>query len=556
MASCSSFLSEEQFLCSVCLDVFNLPVSTPCGHNFCQACITIYWDSEAVYKCPLCKTTFQSRPDLKVNTWISGLAEQFKISLQLADNGSCSPDQQQPESGRVSCDICTDAKLEAVKSCVECQTSYCETHLEPHQRVAGLKRHTLVNPAQDLQDHVCKKHNKLLVWFCRTDKVVACDICARKDHVGHDTFPVQQEYREKRALLRTTEIKVQQMIQDRLQKVHEIKESMKLSQKDTKDKIAKSIQEFTALVSDIEESQVELVRVIEERQKAAEGQADDFIKDMEQEIGDLQMTVANLRDLMHIEDRLRFLEAFPSKSLLPHTMDWDAVSFNSLGMEHLGNSLSRTMSQLKVMLKRMKTEIQRFCDDTQMLSGTLWEVQQYEVDVVLDPDTAHPMLFVTEDRKRVSYSEEVQRIPTAKTFMNYYAVLGESGFSAGKAYYEVYVGWKIEFSLGVATESLNRTEAVREPRHGLWAIEFVVDKCVASSSPDVPVYWGKMERVGVFVDYEGGGIFFYDVEASKCIHSFTDCIFTETLYPYFNPCDNEYGSNNAPLVIVQVNHSE
>ncbi|TNN74559.1 Tripartite motif-containing protein 65 [Liparis tanakae] len=36
MAAASNLLSEDQFLCSVCLYVFTDPVTTPCGHNFCK----------------------------------------------------------------------------------------------------------------------------------------------------------------------------------------------------------------------------------------------------------------------------------------------------------------------------------------------------------------------------------------------------------------------------------------------------------------------------------------------------------------------------------------
>uniref|UniRef100_A0AAY5K3G4 RING-type domain-containing protein n=1 Tax=Esox lucius TaxID=8010 RepID=A0AAY5K3G4_ESOLU len=45
MTSCSLLLSDELFHCSLCLDVFKEPVSIPCGHNLCKACITRYWDS-------------------------------------------------------------------------------------------------------------------------------------------------------------------------------------------------------------------------------------------------------------------------------------------------------------------------------------------------------------------------------------------------------------------------------------------------------------------------------------------------------------------------------
>uniref|UniRef100_A0A8C6UBE2 RING-type domain-containing protein n=1 Tax=Neogobius melanostomus TaxID=47308 RepID=A0A8C6UBE2_9GOBI len=53
--------SEEQFLCSICLEVFSEPVSTPCGHNFCKRCISQTWDSNESCFCPLCKEVFSIR---------------------------------------------------------------------------------------------------------------------------------------------------------------------------------------------------------------------------------------------------------------------------------------------------------------------------------------------------------------------------------------------------------------------------------------------------------------------------------------------------------------
>ncbi|KAM3860154.1 E3 ubiquitin-protein ligase TRIM39-like [Diretmus argenteus] len=557
MASYSSFLSEEEFQCSVCLDVFNEPVSTPCGHNFCHACITDYWDSTVVCQCPLCKTTFERRPDLRVNTFISGLAAQFKTSLKVADAGSSSPEEQ-AASGDVVCDICTDTKLEAVKSCLECLTSYCGPHLEPHQRVAGLKRHTLIDPAENLEDRICKVHNRLLTLFCRAEEVVLCDICATSHHATHDTVPVQREYREKKALLGKTEAEVQQMIQERRQKVQEIKQSVKLSRKDTENEIENSVQSFTALVSDIQESQAELVRVLEERQKAAERQANDFIKDMEQEVTELQEANTRLRDLMHIQDHLRLLQNFPSQSVLPHTTDWSAFTLpGHLGIERTLKSISRSMSQLQMTLSKMNMEMKKSCGDAQMLQDTaLWNIQQYEVDVILDPNTAHPLLKLSDDGKQVSYGTDIQRLPVnAKMFMKHLAVLGKTGYSSFKFYFEVYVGRKTEWNLGVATESITRTRAItRHLRSGLWALCFKVDQYETFNSPGVAVHYGKVERVGVFVEYDKGHISFYDVEAAAPIHAFTGCHFTENLYPYFNPCDNEFGSNLAPLIIVPVDH--
>lgn len=35
-AAAPELFSEQELTCSICLDLFDEPVSTPCGHNFCQ----------------------------------------------------------------------------------------------------------------------------------------------------------------------------------------------------------------------------------------------------------------------------------------------------------------------------------------------------------------------------------------------------------------------------------------------------------------------------------------------------------------------------------------
>nr|XP_033466940.1 E3 ubiquitin-protein ligase TRIM21-like [Epinephelus lanceolatus]XP_033466941.1 E3 ubiquitin-protein ligase TRIM21-like [Epinephelus lanceolatus] len=562
MASSNSLLSEDQFLCPICLDVFTRPVSTPCGHNFCMSCISSYWDDTPVSQCPVCKETFERRPDLKVNTFISGLASQF-MSLQVTDSHIWSPDQQHARcGGAVLCDICTDTQQEAVKSCLECLTSYCDVHLEPHHRAAGLKRHTLVDPLASLQDRICKEHTRLLTLFCTDDGALLCDICAGLRHMKHGVVSVQRAYKEKKALLGDTEAILQQMIQERLQKVRAMKESVEQSKTETKDVIAISVQDLTALVSEIQKCQTELVKVMEEKQKAAEEQADGFISSMEREITELQRKTMKLRELKQTEDQLCFLQSFPNQSILPHTMDLSTSSFNrQVEILYVRKSLNKSVSQLRMNLNTMNTEIQKLSDGTDVSNdATLRYVQQYEVDVVLDPDTANPSLILSKDRKQVRYSMDLSvrrnQNLNPKMFTVALAVLGKKGFSR-KFYFEVFVGGKTEWCLGVAKASgQRRGKFVRCPGSGFWVIRFQKDKFEAVLSPNVLVHSGKVERVGVFVDYDGGRISFYDVQTATLIHSFTECVFTEKLHPFFNPCDNEYGSNLGPMIIVPVGRTE
>uniref|UniRef100_A0A672T5K1 E3 ubiquitin-protein ligase TRIM39-like n=1 Tax=Sinocyclocheilus grahami TaxID=75366 RepID=A0A672T5K1_SINGR len=77
MASSSGPLTEE-LQCSVCLDVFTNPVTTPCGHNFCKSCLNQCWDKSEDCSCPFCKETFSKRPDLKINTALRQVVQHFK----------------------------------------------------------------------------------------------------------------------------------------------------------------------------------------------------------------------------------------------------------------------------------------------------------------------------------------------------------------------------------------------------------------------------------------------------------------------------------------------
>uniref|UniRef100_A0A8C6TFB8 RING-type domain-containing protein n=1 Tax=Neogobius melanostomus TaxID=47308 RepID=A0A8C6TFB8_9GOBI len=119
MATAMCALSEQQFQCSICLDVFTDPVTTPCGHNFCKTCIEQHW-ANSVYNCPYCKEAFTRRPELKVNIFISEMAQQFRTA----------------GPGEVGCDLCPEPRLKAVKSCLVCLSSYCELHLQPHLNTA------------------------------------------------------------------------------------------------------------------------------------------------------------------------------------------------------------------------------------------------------------------------------------------------------------------------------------------------------------------------------------------------------------------------------------
>ncbi|XP_071770835.2 E3 ubiquitin-protein ligase TRIM21-like [Centroberyx gerrardi] len=545
MTAASSLLSEEQFLCSICLDVFTDPVAIPCGHNFCKNCITQHWDISVQCQCPMCKEVFDTRPKLWVNTLISEMAAQFRKSVQM--KASSCPDQQCAKPGEVPCDVCTGTKLKALKSCLVCLASYCETHLEPHQIIKSMKRHKLIDPVENLEGRMCKEHDGPLQLFCKTDQMCVCLLCTESDHKLHHVVPLTEEYEGKKAELGKTEAEIQQMIQERQLKIQEIKHSVELSKEDADREIADSVRVFTALMQSVERGQAELIETIEEKQKTTEKQAEGFIKELEQEISELMKRTAEVEQLSRTEDHLHLLQSFPSLNTPPHTKDWTEVSVHS----SYEGTVRRAVAQLEETLRKEMEKLHE---------AELKRVQQHAVDVTLDPDTAHPYLILSDDGKQVKDGDVKKNLPdNPERFSSRIFVLGKQSFSSVRFYYEVQVEGKTEWDLGVARGSINRKGKITlSPKNGYWTIWLRNgNEYKAPAGP--PVLFSlktKPQKVGVFVDYEEGLVSFYDVDAAALIYSFTGCTFTEKLYPFFSPGNNHGGKNSAPLIISPVNHTD
>ncbi|XP_044198447.1 E3 ubiquitin-protein ligase TRIM39-like isoform X4 [Thunnus albacares] len=506
MSAASCLRSEDQFLCSICLDVFTDPVSTPCGHNFCKNCITEHWNTNDQYLCPICKEVFYTRPKLKVNTFISEMVSQFRQEAQQKASSSSS-EQQAAKPGEVPCDVCTGTKLKALKSCLVCLTSYCETHLEPHLTASGLKRHQLMDPVENLEDRMCMKHDKPLELFCKTDQTCVCMLCSVLDHKTHDVVPLKEEYEGKKAELGKTEAEIQQMIQKRRLKIQEIKHSVDLKK-----------------------------------------QAEDFIKELEQEISELKKRSSEVKQLSRSEDHLHLLQNFPSLKAAPPTKDWTEVSVRPPSYE---GTVVRAVTQLE---ETLSEEMKK------LFEAELKRVQRYAVDVTLDPDTAHPKLILSDDGKQVNHGDVKKNLPdNPERFSLCPGVLGKQSFSSGRFYFEVQVKGKTDWDLGVARESINRKGQITlQPQDGYWTtVMRNGNEYTACNDPSVRLSLkSRPQKVGVFVDYEEGLVSFYDVDAAALIYSFTGCSFTEKLYPFFSPFLNKSGKNSAPLIICPVNQTE
>ncbi|XP_059185167.1 E3 ubiquitin-protein ligase TRIM39-like [Centropristis striata] len=541
MAAANYLPSEDQFLCSICLDVFTDPVSTPCGHNFCKTCINTHWNKNDQCLCPMCKKVFNTRPELHVNTFITEMVVQFRQTGQQKAASSRS-EQQVSKPGEVPCDVCTGTKLKALKSCLVCLVSYCETHLEPHLTVSGLKRHQLIDAVENLEGRMCTKHDKPLELFCKTDQTCVCMLCTVSDHKMHDVVPLKEGYEGKKIEL---EAEIQQMIQKRELKIQDIKHSVNLSEKDADREISEGVQVFTALKESVERGQANLIEMIKVKQKT-EKQAEGLINKLEQEICELKKRSTEVVQLLRSEDHLHLLQSV--QSLNTHhptpTKDWTEVSIRPSSYE---GTVVRAVAQLEETLsKQMK----------KLLEAELKRVQQFAMDVTLDPDTAHPKLILSDDGKKVKCGDVMKNLTdNPKRFSDCSFISAKQFISSGKFYFEVQVRGKSCWILGVARESINRKgDITLSPQNGFWAMCLLNgNEYKATASPAVLLSLKpRPQKVGVFVDYEEGLVSFYDINTAALIYSFTGCFFNEKLFPFFCPGINYDRKNSGPLIICPV----
>ncbi|XP_028831864.1 finTRIM family, member 67 [Denticeps clupeoides] len=327
MAQAGVFLEHDQFNCSICLDVLKDPVTIPCGHSYCKGCITGYWDQDdflGVYGCPQCRQTFSPRPVLGRNTMLADIVEKLK-NTGFRDAPS---EDSLAALGDVECDVCTGRRNKAVKSCLVCLASYCESHIQPHYESLAFQKHSLVAPFSRLQEKLCPHHDKLLEVFCRTDQHCICYLCLTDKHKGHDTVLAVAEMKDKKNELGEVQRCSQQAIQEREKELDRLKQSMTTLTLSAQAALVESERIFTELVASIERRRSEVKELIRAHERAAMGHADVLLRQLEKEISELKKRDSELLRLTQTEDHISFLQGCHSVRVQPAHADMPKVNPN------------------------------------------------------------------------------------------------------------------------------------------------------------------------------------------------------------------------------------
>uniref|UniRef100_A0A8C4ST60 B box-type domain-containing protein n=1 Tax=Erpetoichthys calabaricus TaxID=27687 RepID=A0A8C4ST60_ERPCA len=179
------------------------------------------WDQSQECSCPQCRHTFTTRHELNRNTMLNEVFKKLKKTTL-----SFPPHQNYVGPGDVECDFCTGKKFRAVKSCLTCPASYCQTHLQPHYEGDALKHHKLVDPDRNLKEKLCEKHQKSLEIFCKTDDSCICMMCVVIEHNGHKMVELETEREEKQKQLGETLSDIKRGLVEREKTLKETRRAM------------------------------------------------------------------------------------------------------------------------------------------------------------------------------------------------------------------------------------------------------------------------------------------------------------------------------------------
>ncbi|XP_042563165.1 tripartite motif-containing protein 16-like [Clupea harengus] len=540
---------NELFTCPICLDLLRDPVTTNCGHSYCKGCIKGCWDQEdqkGVYSCPQCRQTFAPRPVLNKNNIVAELVEKIrKTRIQAAAPVSCPAGP-----GDVECDVCTGRKLKAVKSCLDCLLSYCETHFKVHNDVNPGRKHSVIDATGQLQERICSHHKKVFEIFCRTDQSCICYLCTMDEHKAHDTVTAAAERTHKQRQLGQTQRRFQQRIQEREKELQKLRKAVKTLKSSAQTAVEDSERIFTEMIRSIERRCSEVKELIRDQEKAEVSRAEDLLKRLEQEIAELKRRDAELEQLSHTEDHIHFLKNVLSIRDSPHSSP--SMTFNqSFSFEAVKESVSGVKVQLDDIFRQEVVKISAAVTNIQIIQSlelsevqavfpepvTREEFSQYSCHFTLDPNTAHRKLHLSEGNRRVERRDEVQSYPDhPERFDEWGQVLCREGVS-GRCYWEVERSGELVM-ISVSYKSISRrgwgNECVFGCNDQSWSLILLSSSSsFRHNNKDTNLPLVASSRIGVYVDHRAGTLAFYSISDTMTLLHRVQTTFTHTLYPGF-----------------------
>ncbi|XP_061108894.1 zinc-binding protein A33-like [Conger conger] len=376
----------------------------------------------------------------------------------------------------------------------------------------------------------CSLHGEKLVLFCEHDKEPLCFICqTSRKHRNHPVCPVEEAALELKEELKPA----LNLVKEKLKKFTEVEQGCKKTAEHIRSQAQHTERQIKA---EFEKLQQFLREEEEARLAALKEEEEQKSRIMEEKLEHIS------GDISTLTDKITALET---------AMETEDTSF----LKSYNNIKERAQCTLQ---------------DPELLSGALIDVTKHLVNltfrvwekmlgmvqytpVMMDPNTAHAYLSLSDDLTTVRHTGTAQNCPdNPERFNRCVNVLGSEGFTSGKHSWEVKVGNKRQWDVGVVNESINRKGSLKySPGKGYWLIVLRNgDEYSAAGVTDLTLK-RKPQSIRVQLDYDRGEVSFFNSSDMSLIYTFKHT-FTERVFPFFSPWPRDGGRNDEPLKICPV----
>lgn len=449
----------------------------------------------------------------------------YIIKNTLSRSGKCPDwreevvDDNEQDDTKVFCTYCIHQAVPAVKFCILCEAFLCHTHLKVHSKSG---EHILMAPRETFrkgQNLKCPIHNELLRYYCFEDATCICISCSLAGlHKHHQIEPLpeasERRKRDFKNILeklmtqqRETDVKVQKL------------QSQRTTLKDKGSNLSARVSDlFTDARCQLDDLELRVLNEIAKEEKRIAEPISHCIQQLEQQKDELSRNIREIEGLCNSSDPLTILRKTSENKAdfwFPRTRQSSLCDPEDLDEGLILVTLQRSLEDIMARIKR-------------------WH---WASDVTLDVNTAANDIYVSGDKRTISWSKVNQRRQKSIERFKSYQVMSTQGFSSGRHYWEIDISPTGKWIVGVCYPSMDRKgeQSFIGNNDKSWGLGYQDKK--------YRVVHGRTERhipsmlpcnkIGIYLDYEAGQLSFYEVsDIIRHIHTFTT-IFTEPIHAIF-----------------------
>ncbi|KAM4024404.1 tripartite motif-containing protein 16-like [Anomaloglossus baeobatrachus] len=424
------------------------------------------------------------------------------------------------EETAIFCTYCTKSTVPAVKSCLQCENSLCNDHLTAHNKTMG---HILTEPTSSFGNKKCSLHKKVLEYFCPQDAACLCASCCLVGvHRGHQVELLDEASENKKKKLREYLDEVNQQKAEIQKRIQNLQDHMKSVQEKASDKRKNVTKIFMDIKEQLEMAEKKVLSEVSRQEEKIVSQISHLIKKLEIQADETSKKICHMEEMCYVTDPIRLLQ------------ESDITVCRNGGDEDTGEDgeVSSEEDLDEVLISLTLHQSMR-----EIVTNVTSELRVHVPDILLDVDTAHRMVKISEDLKTATGSEEQERPELPGRFVTYPQVLSRCGLSSGQHYWEVKWNEIGLCGIGLSYPSIEREgdESAIGDNDKSWCLVMCDGEYEVLCNSYVLTLGIKptCPKLGVVLDYEAGRLTFYELcDPIRHLHIFT-ASFTEPLHVGF-----------------------